>query len=271
MDNAFHRMRVAHASHSAGHAASTKFAVTIPPSSPRGGGHAAGGRFLNDFLYPNPSPYYARWMREFACTFFMMFFGFMILCNPMTDYIWSPAVAFATSHYIIYEVFYGTAANPMLSFLNWVYNTEGERPWYHWAAMVAQFGGAMTAAAVTNSLVADFRFARNIPWTPMEDGQVFGVEFLICFGYSWLHHLIYRTGIDGKETYVSSDFRGIVLGTYWLLAHACTNASLNIFRTLAPAIVTGQYSKVFYYILGDFLGYITAAIVFVLAYGQKRS
>lgn len=258
--------------------------VTIPKNhshevrimtTPRGSGAFAPGTrnpVLNDFLFPNQSRIDTRVAREFLCTALWLWFGFLLACNPYTDAIWAPAVGFALPMYVIYEVQYGTAANPMLSLLGWIYNQHGEAPYYYWLAIAAQVSGSLVAgwAAKASLGTIDFNFAVMNPWPNVSDVGIIVTEGVVSFGFAWLYHLIYRIPPEGGQPIVVVEQRGLVLAAYWFIAIAATNSCLHPLRAVSACIVAGTYSKLYLYIVAQFMGYVTAGIAFVLFYGQKR-
>lgn len=237
-------------------------AINMPPGTPR-------KNVINDFLSPNPSPIVSRLVREFVCTYFWLLFGYLIESNPNTDYVWSTAIGFALPLYVILEAYYGTAANPLLSIINWAFN-QNEKPWYYFAAVVAQFAGAMTAAWQANALTPNFHVVVVTPMLGITDIQLVALEFIASFGFTWLYHIVYRTSHEGGVAIVPTKFRSLVIASYWFIATASCSASMHMFRNIAASIITGVYSKLLLYIIAQTIGYIIAASLFVLQYGQRR-
>lgn len=237
--------------------------VSMPPGTPPGR-HAN-----NDFSFPSRVPFLTRIGREFLCTFFWMLGGLLTVTSIYTDDFWAPGIGYALPLYIVYEVYYGVSINPLISLLNYMYESSP----YHIGAVVVQLAGCLGAAGLVYSLVptGNMLWALTIAPVGYTDMQVLLLEFFIAFGYAWVYQLIYKTGAESAEPLITTKSpQSLLLAAYWLVATATTGGSLHPWKTLSVAIVTGVYTKVWLYVAADFIGYVAASLLFVAAYGTRR-
>ncbi len=86
------------------------------------------------------------------------------------------------------------------------------------------------------------------------------VEIILTF---FLVNTIFNTAVNGK----AGNFAGLAIGLTLifliLMGGPLTRASLNPARTLGPAIAAGNYSDLWLYLVGPFVGGILAALLYI--------
>jgi aquaporin Z len=91
--------------------------------------------------------------------------------------------------------------------------------------------------------------------------QSFGFEFILTF---ILMIVICSSAVHGKAT---KDFAGLAIGLTVglesMFAGPITGASMNPARSIAPALVSGNFEHLWLYIVATILGAVCAALVFL--------
>jgi len=91
--------------------------------------------------------------------------------------------------------------------------------------------------------------------------QSFGFEFILAF---ILMIVICSSAVHGKAT---KDFAGLAIGLTVglesMFAGPITGASMNPARSIAPALVSGNFGHLWLYIVATILGAVCAALVFM--------
>ncbi|RAJ17081.1 MIP/aquaporin family protein [Olleya aquimaris] len=122
---------------------------------------------------------------------------------------------------------------------------------------LAQFLGGVMAIALLSFLFPDSQFlGESTPMTGYPDYKAAILEFILTF---ILMIVIINISTGSKEVGVMA---GIAVGGVILLeamfAGPITKASMNPVRTLAPALFTGHFNHVWFYITAHILGAISA-------------
>lgn len=120
--------------------------------------------------------------------------------------------------------------------------------------IVAQFTGAIAASLLLLYLFPDSDLGATIP--TIEPLKVFIIELLLSF---FLMVVIINVSTGSKEI---GPIAGIAVGSVILLeamfAGPLTKASMNPIRSLAPALVSGNFSDLWVYLTAPFLGMLLA-------------
>ncbi|MEM7335049.1 MAG: aquaporin, partial [Chloroflexota bacterium] len=85
------------------------------------------------------------------------------------------------------------------------------------------------------------------------------IEILLTF---FLVNAIFNTAVSGKAGNLAPVAIGLTLTFSILMGGPLTGASLNPARTLGPAIVSGNFSDVWVYIVGPLIGGGLAALLY---------
>ncbi|WGD34829.1 aquaporin [Olleya sp. YS] len=125
--------------------------------------------------------------------------------------------------------------------------------------LIAQFLGAIIAIALLSFLFPESQFlGESTPMIDYPDYKAAILEFILTF---ILMIVIINISTGSKEIGVMA---GIAVGGVILLeamfAGPITKASMNPVRTIAPAIFTGHFNHVWFYILAHILGAISAVL-----------
>ncbi|WP_397362472.1 MIP/aquaporin family protein [Olleya sp. R77988] len=128
---------------------------------------------------------------------------------------------------------------------------------------IAQFLGAIIAIALLWYLFPDSQFlGESTPMTGYPDFKAGIIEFILTF---ILMSVIINISTGSKEIGVMA---GIAVGGIILLeamfAGPITKASMNPVRTIAPALFTGRFDHVWFYIAAHVLGAISAVLSYNL-------
>ena len=120
--------------------------------------------------------------------------------------------------------------------------------------IVAQFTGAIAASLLLLYLFPDSDLGATIP--TIEPLKVFIIELLLSF---FLMVVIINVSTGSKEI---GPIAGIAVGSVILLeamfAGPLTKASMNPIRSLAPALVSGNFTDLWVYLTAPFLGMLLA-------------
>lgn len=259
-----HKLRLMHA----GQAYPRHHRLSVSGGTPRGAAPAAS---FDTASAVDMSTTLGKLIREFLVTYVWMLFGWLVMTSPFTDDFWAPALGFGVTHYVLLESFRTTAANPLISFINLVFNnSQGERPVFHWGAIGMQLAGALTAAWTVNSMVQQFEWAVVQPLPNVSDTQVLFMEAIVAFGYAWLYLTLYRTPNEDDTPIIATASPSLVLGAYWVISTAATNGSLHPWRQLAAGILSGIYTKAWLYIAADFVGFVIGCIAFLSVFSRRN-
>tara|TARA_B100000768_G_scaffold170461_1_gene176876 strand:- start:856 stop:1515 length:660 start_codon:yes stop_codon:yes gene_type:complete len=200
-----------------------------------------------------------KYLSEFIGTFSMIFCGCgaMVINDYTGGVITHPGVAI-TWGLIVMSMIYafgdisGAHFNPAvtLSFAVAKKFSWKEVPMY----MTSQFFGAITASIILLFLFPKSDLGATIPI--IEPLKVFVIELLLSF---FLMVVIINVSTGSKEI---GPIAGFAIGGVVLLeamfAGPLTKASMNPVRSLAPALVSGNFSHIWVYLTAPFLGMLLA-------------
>ena len=200
-----------------------------------------------------------KYLSEFIGTFSMIFCGCgaMVINDFTGGTITHPGVAI-TWGLIVMSMIYafgdisGAHFNPAVTLgfavankFKWI-----EVPKY----MIAQLLGALTASCILLFLFPESDLGATIPI--IEPLKVFIIELLLSF---FLMLVIINVSTGSKEI---GPVAGIAIGSVVLLeamfAGPLTKASMNPIRSLAPALVSGNFTDLWVYLTAPFIGMLLA-------------
>jgi aquaporin Z len=93
------------------------------------------------------------------------------------------------------------------------------------------------------------------------------VEAILTF---FLVNTIMNAGVSGKATPVDGLAVGLTLVFCILMGGPLTGASLNPARTLGPAVVTGNFSDLWVYLIGPPLGAVVAGLLYKTVFAERQ-
>lgn len=200
-----------------------------------------------------------KYLSEFIGTFSMIFCGCgaMVINDFTGGIITHPGVAI-TWGLIVMSMIYafgdisGAHFNPAVTLSFAVANKFKwtEVPKY----MIAQLFGALTASYILLFLFPESDLGATIPI--IEPLKVFIIELLLSF---FLMLVIINVSTGSKEI---GPVAGIAIGSVVLLeamfAGPLTKASMNPIRSLAPALVSGNFTDLWVYLTAPFTGMLLA-------------
>ena len=200
-----------------------------------------------------------KYLSEFIGTFSMIFCGCgaMVINDFTGGIITHPGVAI-TWGLIVMSMIYafgdisGAHFNPAVTLGFAVANKFKwtEVPKY----MIAQLFGALTASYILLFLFPNSDLGATIPI--IEPLKVFIIELLLSF---FLMLVIINVSTGSKEI---GPVAGIAIGSVVLLeamfAGPLTKASMNPIRSLAPALVSGNFTDLWVYLTAPFAGMLLA-------------
>lgn len=201
-------------------------------------------------------------LAELIGTFALVFFGAGAAISGLT--LFGVALAHGLTLSVMayaYGHISGTHVNPAVTF---GLALQGAIKWaeavFYW---IAQFLGAIAAAAVLNVIARDFSLAATAGSLTVEHPlTAMALEALLTF---FLVNTVLHTAVGGK----GGAFAGWAIGTTLLVAILAgghfTGASLNPARTLGPAIFTGDWANLNTYLI-YFVGPLAGSAVAVAVY-----
>jgi aquaporin NIP len=202
----------------------------------------------------------SQYIAEFIGSFFLIFFGCgsMILAELNTSYngsfipvIWGGAVSI-----MIYAVGHisGAHFNPAVTLAFWsIKRFPGKRVFGY---LASQLLGALLASAIHLIIWgADHAFGGTMISTTVSGA--FLIELILSFA---LMFVIVSVATDSRA---AGELAGIAIGSTVALCSfvggPMTNASMNPARSIAPAILSGDYSNIWLYIAAPVIGTIIGA------------
>ena len=203
------------------------------------------------------------YISEFLGTFAMVFCGTAaMVVNDLTGVITHPGVAI-TWGLIVMGMIYafaeisGAHFNPAVTI---AFSYAKKFPWKEVPKyIIAQCLGAIVASLLVYMLWPESEIlGATIPAESFGIWKAFMLEFLLTF---FLMVVIINVSTGSKET---GTMAGIAIGGVVLLeamfAGPMTKASMNPARSLGPALVSGQLSELWLYVLAPILGAIVAVV-----------
>ncbi|PKA60515.1 Nodulin-26 [Apostasia shenzhenica] len=164
----------------------------------------------------------------------------------------------------------GAHINPAVTF---ALALVGQFPWKHVLIyVIAEVVGAILASLTLLFLFdgENMRIMLTLPPgpNPAADLKVVVWELIISFMYAMAN---YGAKVDPRST---KELSGVAVGTAIffciLVAGEITGASMNPARSLGPAIMTGNYSKIWIYVLSPVVGSVAAAAIFFVLLMPKN-
>lgn len=214
----------------------------------------------------------SQYIAEFLGTFFLIFFGCgsMILAEIDPSYngsfipiIWGGAVMI-----MIYAVGHisGAHFNPAVTIAFWISKRfPGKRVAGY---IISQILGAIIASTIHFTIWSgEHKFGMTIPTISLTGTML--VEFIMSFV---LMFVIMSVATDSRAV---GELAGIAIGaTVGLCAFVggpLTNASMNPARSIGPAVLAGEYSNLWVYLLIPILGAAVGAITYEWIRCQKEA
>jgi aquaporin Z len=194
---------------------------------------------------------------EFTATFFLIFFGTGAIAvneamNGAIGHL-GIALSFGVSVIILIYLFgpiSGAHMNPVVSLVMWLeHRLSAIQLLHYW---IAQAMGALLASVTLYLLIPDsLQLGRTRPSGSIE--QTLILEVILTF------FLLLSIVLPPKKDAVShGTIIGGVVFLEALVAGPICGASMNPFRSLAPAAVTGNWEHLWVYFLAPFLGGVLA-------------
>ena len=208
--------------------------------------------------------FWQHYVAEFIGTFFMIFFGCgavilsQISPESLRDFV-VPLVFGGAVSIMIYATGHISGAHftPAVTIAFW---SVGRFPLYRVPGYLAsQFAGALSASLMHKFIWSN---AHNFGLTSLgvSLGPAMLVEFIISFA---LMFVIIAVATDSRAV---GELAGIAIGvTITVCAFVggpLTGASMNPARSLAPSVLSANYSNIWIYLLIPIFGAITAAFVY---------
>ena len=208
---------------------------------------------------------------ELIGTFILVFAGTgAIIINDIANAIGHVGIAL-TFGFVIVALIYsfahvsGAHFNPAVTIAFWSMG-EFERKNVIPYVSAQILGGVLASSALYLLLRENFALVSNVSYlgATLPSGSVsqsFGFEFILAF---ILMIVICSSAVHGKAT---KDFAGLAIGLTVglesMFAGPITGASMNPARSIAPALVSGNFEHLWLYIVATILGAVFAALVFM--------
>lgn len=208
-----------------------------------------------------------KYIAEFIGTFFLLFTGTgaIIVNNLSNNALGHMGIAF-TFGFIIVIMIYATGHisgahfNPAVTIAFAVvrrFRTKDILPY-----ILSQLSGAICASALLKLLLGDVgNMGCTTPSMPIGHSQIL-VSFIVEFVFTFcLMFVIMSVATDSRA---EGSFAGLAIGLTVFVGAAVagpiSGGSFNPARSLAPAIISGQFNSIWIYILSPILGAITASL-----------
>jgi aquaporin NIP len=208
---------------------------------------------------------------ELIGTFILVFAGTgAIIINDIANAIGHVGIAL-TFGFVIVALIYsfahvsGAHFNPAVTVAFWSMG-EFERKNVIPYISAQILGGVLASLALYLLLRENFVLVSDVSYlgATLPSGsasQSFGFEFILTF---ILMIVICSSAVHGKAT---KDFAGLAIGLTVglesMFAGPITGASMNPARSIAPALVSGNFEHLWLYIVATILGAVCAALVFL--------
>jgi len=208
---------------------------------------------------------------ELLGTFILVFAGTgAIVINDIANAIGHVGIAL-TFGFVIVALIYsfahvsGAHFNPAVTIAFWSMG-EFERKNVIPYVSAQILGGVLASSALYLLLRENFALVSDVSYlgATLPSGSVsqsFGFEFILAF---ILMIVICSSAVHGKAT---KDFAGLAIGLTVglesMFAGPITGASMNPARSIAPALVSGNFEHLWLYIVATILGAVFAALVFM--------
>lgn len=132
---------------------------------------------------------------------------------------------------------------------------------------LAQFGGAFAGAALLRFLFGDTaQLGATLPAGP--ESESFVLELVLAF---FLMFVITAVATDARAVGQAAAIAiGATVGLEALFAGPISGASMNTARSLAPAIVSGELSALWIYLIAPPIGAVAGALVYDFVRGEHH-
>jgi MIP family channel proteins len=132
------------------------------------------------------------------------------------------------------------------------------------AYWIAQFAGGIAAGFLLRYIFPGVATLGNtLPANGISDVQIMLIEGLLTF---FLVSTVYQVAAFGRSATPVAVAIGFTLAASILFGGPLTGASLNPARTLGPAVATGNYEHILFYMIGIFGGGAIAGVVHSLIF-----
>jgi aquaporin Z len=132
---------------------------------------------------------------------------------------------------------------------------------------IAQILGALVAALILSGILPGQAANFGAFSFTTTSGSALLLEAVLTF---FLVSVVLQAAVAGKAGPAAGFAIGLTLGASILAGGPVTGASLNPARTIGPAIVAGNMSQVWVYIIGTLLGGAVAAVVHRYVLGIEK-
>jgi aquaporin Z len=130
---------------------------------------------------------------------------------------------------------------------------------------IAQFGGALVAAAILRALFTHAQFIGAVPHGSFGGGKGVIVEIILTFFLVWA---VYATAVDPRGAFKS--IAGLAIGLTItidvLMGGPLTGAAMNPARAFGPELLGNFWSEGWIYYLGPVIGALIAACTYDYLY-----
>jgi aquaporin NIP len=131
---------------------------------------------------------------------------------------------------------------------------------------LAQFGGAVVGAAVLLALFGDVHhLGTTLP--SGSDAQSFGMEIVLTF---LLMFVITSVATDTRAAGQAAAIAiGATVGLDILIGGSVSGGSMNPARSLGPAVVSGELTSLWVYLVAPPIGAVLGALAYTLVRGER--
>lgn len=203
-----------------------------------------------------------KYLAEFSGTFALVFCGTgAIIVNEVTGgAITHLGISLVFGLVVMVAIYTlgdvsGAHINPAVTFGFWSAGRFPARELFPF--LTAQFAGALLASTILKLLFPQsLCLGATLPAVP--DMQAFGIEVLLAF---FLMFVIINVSSGAKEKKITIAIAiGSVIALAAMLAGPITGASMNPARSLAPALMSGNFGSIQVYLLAPLLGAFLAIL-----------
>jgi aquaporin TIP len=131
---------------------------------------------------------------------------------------------------------------------------------------IAQFGGALIAAAILRGLFKGSLILGSVPHAPaFGAGKGFVLEIIMTFFLVWA---VWATAVDpgGAFKAIAGLAIGLTISIDVLMGGPLTGAAMNPARAFGPQLISGMWGEGWIYYLGPALGALIAALAYEYLY-----
>lgn len=188
--------------------------------------------------------------------------GGVVMALPVGSGLALPAVVLAPGVMVMAIIYFmGTVSGAHLNpAVTWAFALRGNFPWHRVPSyLVAQAVGAFAAAGLLQTLLGGIRNGATVPGTGVSTTQAVITEAVLTVG---LVSVVLGTASGARNIGTNAALAvGGYIGLVVVWAAPLSGASMNPFRSLAPAALGGTMDTYWVYLVGPFVG-ATCAVVF---------